>query len=187
MNAKRVLLPLLGFLIIAVLAAGALGGRVGGQRAGRGGEAGSPARSAIPAKGEVLPDFELETLDGRKMRAADLLGKPTFINFWASWCPPCRAEMPDIQAIYERQGRDINILAINEDEPPAVVRSFVEEIGFTVPVVLDAGGELHARWNFNTLPTSIITDKDGRVCFIAPGMITRDTMDAVLEKARAGC
>lgn len=186
MDVKRYVLPVVGFVVIAVLAAGALGGRRGGG-AGKEGAGGPQARPPVPAEGQLLPDFELETLDGGRVRARDLLGKPTFINFWASWCPPCRAEMPDIQAIYERQGGELNILAINEDEPPGVVRSFVDEVGFTVPVALDVGGELHARWNFNTLPTSIITDKDGRVCFIAPGMITRDTMDAVLDKARRGC
>lgn len=191
MGQKRSLvLPLVGVLLIAGLAAGALAGRLGGGRSGEGGDGSrrsAVVRASTPEVGRVLPDFELATLDGRRVRADDLLGKPAFINFWATWCPPCRAEMPDIQAIYDERGRDINILAINEDEPESLVRSFIDEMKLSLPVALDVGGEVHGGWNFNTLPTSIITDKDGRICFIAPGMISRSMMDEALAKARRGC
>lgn len=120
------------------------------------------------AKGEVAPDFELTTLDGKAVKLSDYQGKKVILNFWATWCPPCRAEMPHMQDYFEEQAdrENVEILAVNlttEDRGLDKVETFVNEYGLTFPIPMDKEGEIGSIYQTVTIPTSYILDTDGRV------------------------
>ena len=115
--------------------------------------------------GQPVPDFVLEDLDGQPVRLSDFRGKTVVLNFWASWCPPCRAEMPDLLEVYEdrlAQG-DLVVIAVDklaEDSRGAVV-DFAEEFGLTFPVLFDASDEVSQRYGVRGLPSTFFIDRDG--------------------------
>lgn len=115
--------------------------------------------------GYAAPDFELMTIDGETARLSDFRGKKVLLNMWASWCPPCRAEMPDMQRFYEEQrANEIVILGVNlttAERSPEVVPRFVEQFGITFPVVLDDEGEVADRYRVSSIPTSYMIDSRG--------------------------
>lgn len=172
----KVLAPVLSLAVIAYLVADTF--IVRGK--------GVVPESGVPRQGATLPAFSLKTLDGGTVTRDDLLGKPIWLNFWASWCGPCRAEMPDIDTIYrERQGR-INLLTVNQGEAPDVVRSYLEEGGYELPVAMDEGSVFY-KWGMRFLPTHVFADSRGRVCDIVEGAMDRDRMLKALDRARKGC
>jgi len=118
-----------------------------------------------PSTGFTPPDFSLRDLEGRVYRLADLRGKVVFLNLWATWCPPCREEMPSMEALYRRlKHRDFVMLAVSEDEAgAAVVKPFVESLGVTFPVLLDPEGRLPARYGVTGFPETFIIDKSGKL------------------------
>ncbi|MFQ5667384.1 MAG: TlpA disulfide reductase family protein [Candidatus Binatia bacterium] len=144
---KRWALPL-GFLLIA------LGGAFYYQQLQAGARAGFPA-----------PDFTLTDLDGRPHRLADFRGKVVFLNVWATWCPPCRMEMPSMERLYQRlQREDFVMLAVSEDEGGyGVVRPFVEQLGLTFPVLMDPDGIVPQRYGVTGYPETFIIDRGGQV------------------------
>jgi len=114
--------------------------------------------------GSQAPDFQLNNLDGQSISLSDLRGKPVFINFWATWCPPCRSEMPYIQEIYEEwSGKGLVVLAINIGESPSQVEEFMESQNLSFPVLLDTGKNVAQKYNIRGIPTSFFVDKDGVV------------------------
>lgn len=120
------------------------------------------------AKGETPPDFELTTLDGESVKLSDYQGKKVILNFWATWCPPCRAEMPHMQDYFEEQAakENVEILAVNlttEDHGLDKVENFVEEYGLTFPIPMDTEGEIGAIYQAVTIPTSYMIDTEGKV------------------------
>jgi len=116
-------------------------------------------------KGDAAPDFSLPTLKGNSARLADYKGKVVFLNFWATWCPPCRDEMPSMEALYKRlQGRAFEMLAVSIDTSGEdVVREFVTEFGLTFPVLLDPKNELSRLYGLTGVPETYIIDGDGVV------------------------
>lgn len=128
-------------------------------------------------KGDYAPDFEIETIDGELLRLSDYRGKTVILNFWATWCPPCRAEMPDMQKVHE--DFDVAILAVNEIDTEASmndVTAFIDEFGLTFPVLLDEGLLVGSKYQAMSFPTTYLIDKDGRVFDIAVGPLTYDMM-----------
>lgn len=120
------------------------------------------------AKGETAPDFELTTLDGETVKLSDYKGKKVILNFWATWCPPCRAEMPDMQKYYDQQAQDENveILAVNlttADKGIDKINAFVEEFSLTFPIPMDTQGEIGELYQAASIPTSYMIDTKGRV------------------------
>ena len=111
-------------------------------------------------------DFDFETDNGDIQNTSSLRGKVVFINFWASWCPPCRAEFPSIEALYSRFGNDSTVffLMINEDDNPAAAKAYLEKEGFSVPLyktTYTVPGKIYT----GTLPTTVVLDKRGKVRF----------------------
>ncbi|MGJ9459685.1 TlpA family protein disulfide reductase [Oceanobacillus sp. CF4.6] len=132
------------------------------------------------AIGDIAPDFELETLAGETVRLSDYRGKRVFVNFWATWCPPCRAEIPDMQKLYDT--KDVVILAVNMAESPDTVHPFVEEFEMTFPVLMDAKSEVVGTYHVQAYPTSYMIDSTGRIQFMRLGAMNYDLMVQELEK-----
>lgn len=131
--------------------------------------------------GSQAPDFQLNNLDGQSISLSDLRGKPVFINFWATWCPPCRSEMPYIQEIYEEwSGKGLVVLAINMGEKPPQVEEFMESQDLSLPVLLDTRGKVAQKYNIQFIPTSFFIDKDG---VIAEKIIGAFPSKAAIEKS----
>jgi thiol-disulfide isomerase/thioredoxin len=124
-----------------------------------------------PQKGFLAPDFALEDLDGQTVRLSELFGKPLVVNFWASWCPPCRAEMPAMQAVHERYAGQVHLLAVNatQQDSLADARAFVNENGLTFPILLDPDGAAYRQFAITSLPTTFFIGADGVVVEVVIG------------------
>ena len=118
------------------------------------------------------PDFALRDLGGHTHRLSAYRGKVVFVNFWATWCPPCREEMPSMERLYRRLGHgDFAMLAVNEDEDGApAVRQFVDGMGLSFPVLLDEQGSVPPRYGVTGYPETFVIDRNGQVVnrFIGP-------------------
>jgi peroxiredoxin len=128
-------------------------------------------------------DFTLPDLEGRSWTLSALRGKVVLVNFWATWCPPCRKEMPDLEALYnEFKDRGLVVLAISDDDP-VKVRSFIAEHGFTYPVLLDSKHEVNQRFEMEGIPKTFIYDRAGRLIAQAIDMRTRKQFLDLLAEA----
>lgn len=115
-------------------------------------------------------DFMLKNLQGEKLSPKDFRGKFLWINFWASWCGPCRAEMPSMQKIWEKfGGKNFALLAINLREKKEPVYSFVKNNGYTFPVLLDKTGEVASSYGVKAIPTSFFAGPEGKIVGVAVG------------------
>jgi peroxiredoxin len=128
-----------------------------------------PRSSEVPAKsveaGDVAPDFKLEGLAGRQISLSSLRGKVVLVNFWATWCPPCREEMPSMERLHEvLAGDDFVMLAINtEKNGRTVVPEFLKKNSYTFPILLDDKGEVQGLYGVYKFPETFIVRKDGVV------------------------
>jgi peroxiredoxin len=115
--------------------------------------------------GFAAPDFALPDLHGRTRRLSEFRGKVVFLNVWTTWCPPCRMEMPSMEALYRQfRDQDFVVLAVNADENGAeAARPFVAEFGLTFPVLLDPEGRVSTRYGVTGYPETFIIDRDGHV------------------------
>jgi len=117
-----------------------------------------------PKVGEPAPNFALATPAGRTVKLSDFRGKTVVLNFWATWCPPCRAEMPDFQRTWEERGADrgdLVVLAVNLQEAPGPVEGFVREFGLTFPIAMDRTGEVMQHYGLRGLPGTFFIDRGG--------------------------
>jgi len=143
------------------------------------------SRPSGAAAGAAAPDFELTSSDGQGIRLADLRGKVVLLNFWATWCPPCKAEMPDLNALQRKYGaeRDFVVLGINDMENASDVIAFAEREGIAFPLLLDPDGRvIKDLFDVRYLPTSMIIDRDGNIRDTWRGQIAREAMLARLQK-----
>ncbi len=125
-----------------------------------------------PREGFLAPDFTLETLQGDTVTLSDLRGKAVVVNLWASWCPPCRAEMPALQAAYEAdRDRGLEILAVDmtyqDTEQDAL--SFIQEFGLTFPIPLDRDGTVARQYLLRALPSTFFVGPDGVISKVVIG------------------
>jgi thiol-disulfide isomerase/thioredoxin len=132
------------------------------------------------------PDFTLPTLSGASLRLADLRGQVVLLNFWATWCVPCRTEMPTIEALYQRyKGRGLEVVAVNVDLlSTAGVEAFVKEVGVTFRVVLDPSWATARAYSVVGVPTTYLINRAGNVVVREVG--ERDWMDDVSQMAVEG-
>lgn len=139
-----------------------------------------------PFVGNLAPDFTLDTIDGETVSLASFTegeGKPVVLNFWATWCPPCRKEMPDLDAIgREFASRGLVILAIS-DEPEQTVRTFLAEHPVQYPILLDPGRAVSDALRIDSIPKTFIYDRSGRLVAQSIDMRTRGQFLALLAKA----
>ena len=117
-----------------------------------------------PQQGFLAPDFELSTTTGETVTLSDLRGQAVLVNLWATWCPPCRAEMPAIEKIYNEYKDDgLVVLAVNMTYQDSAVdiAPFVEEYGLTFPILLDETGSVGSSYQLRSLPSSFFIGRDG--------------------------
>lgn len=167
--------------LIAML--GAIWIIMGSQGSGRpAAQSTGPLSSQIaPRVGAQAPDFDLLTPDGSHIRLRDLRGKAVLINFWATWCSPCRAEMPTMQAMYDRYAaQGFTIVGVNMREPASALPPFMRELGLTFPIVIDDGSTARA-YNVINIPASFFIDADGIIRALYFGPMSRSVMDASLD------
>jgi len=136
--------------------------------------------------GDTAYDFTLDDLDGQPVSLSDFRGHPVVVNFWATWCAPCRLEMPVFQQIYEQHQDDgLVILALNQSEQPAVARAyFYDEMGLTFTPLLDENSDISALYgSYSVLPSTFFIDPDGKVAAIHRGPLTEGLMADYLAAA----
>ncbi|MDR2210831.1 MAG: TlpA family protein disulfide reductase [Spirochaetaceae bacterium] len=110
------------------------------------------------------PDFSLSLLGSGQITLSRLKGKVVILNFWATWCPPCRMEMPSMEALYGRfKNRNFEILAVDCAEKAPVVQRFIQNNKYSFPVALDSSGEVSSQYGISGIPTSYILDQEGRI------------------------
>ena len=154
----------------------------------------SPQAEESAAETVPAPDFTLLDQYGNSHTLSDYKGKTVFLNFWATWCPPCRAEMPEIQEIYEEYGEnnsDVIILGIASPEvgqegSAEDIAAFLSENNYTYPVVMDTDGIMSYYYGISAYPTTFMIDKDGNVYGYVPGQITKDIMQSIIEQTASG-
>lgn len=133
--------------------------------------------------GQPAPDFTLRSLKGEAVSLADFAGQPLLINFWATWCPPCRAEMPLLQQAYEKYKDDgFVVLAVNVQEGPELVNPYIEEMGLTFPVALDRAAAVATAYRVAGLPTSAFVNSDGIVTDIHRGALVESRLQGYLNE-----
>jgi thiol-disulfide isomerase/thioredoxin len=124
--------------------------------------------------GKLAPDFQLIGLDKQEVSLSSLRGKPVLLNFWATWCGPCRIEMPFLQEIYEEwAGKGLVMLAVNIQENPTKVKQFVENAGLTFPVLLSPGNDVPLAYNIRGIPATFFIGADGVIRDIKIGAFLR--------------
>ncbi|MBI5235952.1 MAG: TlpA family protein disulfide reductase [Deltaproteobacteria bacterium] len=131
-----------------------------------------PAACGAPVSGEIAPSFRLTTIDGRTFSLDASKGKVVVINFWASWCGPCRVEAPYFEKAYrEFKARRIEFIGIAVDDSPNDVKAFIKREGLSFPIGLDDTGDIAKLYKVNALPKTIIVGKDGRIKLNRMGLI----------------
>jgi len=139
---------------------------------------------------ELAPDFRLTDLDGKVVMLSDFRGKTVVLNFWASWCPPCREEMPEFQALWDERGSegsdDLVVLAVNflRDDTVGAATSFIEGNDFTFPVIFDTTrGDVATRYGVRGLPATFFIDRNGIVRTTALGPVFGNLLETGVADA----
>jgi peroxiredoxin len=139
---------------------------------------------AAPEIGYPAPDFTLTDLDGNEVSLSSYRGKAVFLNFWATWCPPCRFEMPEMEGLYqEYKNKDVVIIGVDLMEYASSVSSFVEENGYSWTFVIDSTGEVTADYAVTGIPASFFIDKKGIIRALQVGAMSRALMETNLAEA----
>ncbi|PFG04688.1 redoxin domain-containing protein [Bacillus sp. es.034] len=137
-------------------------------------------------KGDRAPDFTLTTLDGKEVKLSDYQGKKVILNFWATWCPPCKAEMPHMEQYYEKKAKKekVEILAVNltsQDEGEKAVQQFVDGYELTFPILMDEKGDIGDEYRAFTIPTTYMIDTNGLIQHKIVGPMNEEMMGKMVE------
>ncbi|MCM3771075.1 MULTISPECIES: TlpA disulfide reductase family protein [Priestia] len=136
---------------------------------------------------DTAPPFTLSDTNGKSVQLSDFKGKKVILNFWATWCPPCQKEMPDMQAFYEKYGNDVQLLAVNltsSEGSKQAVSKFLKEKQFTFRVLLDDQDSVGSKkYRVSTIPTSYFIDEQGRIVQRVNGPMTLKQMETFAQQA----
>jgi peroxiredoxin len=177
----RIILPVVLFMVISAASVTGLSRRYNGAQTGTMNDAEAvelaepseylSALGIITPKEEVESiDFSVKSLEGMEEQLSDYRGKVVFLNFWATWCPPCRAEVGDIDELYETlKDEDFMVMALSVQENRKKVLKFMESFDVDFPVFLDSDGTISAQYNVTGIPTTYIIDPDGMIVGRAVG------------------
>ncbi|MFS0687946.1 thiol-disulfide oxidoreductase ResA [Sporosarcina sp. 179-K 8C2 HS] len=136
----------------------------------------------VLAEGDKAPDFELVDLEGNKHRLSDYRGEGVFLNFWGTWCPPCKREMPYIENQYNAfKEKGVHVLSVNIAESDLKVDTFRDQYGLTFPIVIDKKKDVKELYNIVPLPTTFLIDKDGRITKVITTEMTEDEIISYME------
>ena len=145
----------------------------------------SQDRQEEEAKKMKAPDFTVLDADGNTVRLSELFGKPIVLNFWASWCPPCKGEMPEFNKVYGEVGQDITFIMVDlvdgQRETQEKGAQYVKGEGFTFPVYFDTEQEAANKYGISSIPTTIFIDKDGYIVTGAQGAIDEKTLQKGID------
>ena len=139
---------------------------------------GAHAKAAPNAQ---APDFTLRQLDGPNLRLGEQRGRVVLVNFWATWCGPCRVELPHLSRLHDKyRGSGFVLLGVNIDEDPTVAKALVSKMGLTFPVLLDSKKEVVGNYDLNAMPATVLIDRDGRVRHLHRGY--KEGVEALYEQ-----
>ena len=130
------------------------------------------AKAGIPLLREkrTIKNFSLKTTEGKNITLDSLKGKVVFLNFWATWCPPCRQEMPSMEILHQRYKNDgLEFVAVDIMESTSVIQGFMRENSYTFPVVMDTNGDVSNNYGIQAIPATFIIDRDSKIIFYSPG------------------
>ncbi|MBQ6974528.1 MAG: TlpA family protein disulfide reductase [Oscillospiraceae bacterium] len=147
-------------------------------------DAAETAPDTTPAEQEVYPapDFTVYTLTGEAARLSDFAGKPVVVNFWATWCPPCRQELPGFENAWQQYGDDVVFLMVEcGGEAVDEVESFVAEGGYTFPVYVDSDGSGAAAYGINAIPVTALVDAEGNLFAYQVGAVEEDSLRGAID------
>ncbi|MDE2093146.1 MAG: TlpA family protein disulfide reductase [Burkholderiales bacterium] len=137
-----------------------------------------PALAVAPAS--IAPDFTLRTLNGPNLRLQEQRGRVVMINFWATWCGPCRQEMPHLNRLYQKyKASGFVLLGVNVDDDTRNAAEVAAKLGVTFPVLLDTDKQVSRRYDLATMPSTVLIDRDGKVRYVHRGYLAgyEDTYD----------
>jgi peroxiredoxin len=139
-------------------------------------------------KGGIAPDFTLQTVNGKSYKLSDFRGKKVLLNFFATWCPPCKGEMPQMEEFYkENKDKNVIVLAVNlttGETSPNVLPKFISNYGLTFPVLLDKQGDIGDIYQAFSIPTSYFIDKNGVIQDKMVGAMDKETMENLMSKVQ---
>lgn len=143
--------------------------------------AAASAADAKAAPNAQAPDFTLRQLSGPNLRLAEQRGRVVMVNFWATWCGPCRVELPHLSRLHDKyRGSGFVLLGVNIDEDPTLARALVGKMGLTFPVLLDSEKKVVGAYDLNAMPATVLIDRDGRVRHLHRGY--KEGVEAVYEQ-----
>lgn len=141
------------------------------------------SNTPAPITGAPAPDFTLKNINGVEVSLGGLQGKPVLINYWATWCVPCKDEMPAIEAAYqEHKDSGLTVLAVNADEGLTEVTSFVKSLNLTFEVLMDPGLSVNEAYRVRAYPTSFFVGRDGTIVAMQIGVMTEAQLAENLDK-----
>jgi len=136
------------------------------------------AASATPAPSPVAPDFTLRGADGRNVRLEELRGQVVLVNFWATWCGPCREEMPHLDTLYQKYRKSgFVLLGVNVDDDPKIALATAAKLNVSFPVLFDTDKKVSKLYDLNTMPSTVVIDRDGKMRFLHRGYRTGTEAD----------
>lgn len=145
-----------------------------------------PTSAASEIGAERLPDLSLPCLtDGPAINISDFDGRPVVVNLWATWCGPCREEMPVLQDAHERYAGEVSFVGVNTKDSPDGAGAFLQEVGVTYPQLVDVDGQLLDRLGIPGLPVTVVLDERGRVATRHVGPLTHETLRELVDGAAA--
>jgi thiol-disulfide isomerase/thioredoxin len=134
-----------------------------------------------PLAGHLAPDFVLASLNGEEADLSEYQGRPVVLNFWATWCLPCRAEIPHLQAASVEYNGRVVIVGVNQGEDGGTVGPYAAEMGVTYPLLLDEDGRVNQLYSVNALPTTVFISEDGVVQEIFLGILSQGVLEDRIE------
>ncbi|HMO57128.1 MAG TPA: TlpA disulfide reductase family protein [Roseiflexaceae bacterium] len=140
----------------------------------------------FPTIGRPAPDFAYTLPDGSNTTLSALRGRQVLINFWATWCEPCRAEMPDLQQIADRYGDRVVVLGINKLEQPELFEAFAAEVGVRFLLIANPAGDIADRYGAKNIPYTVLINEEGTITALRLGIMNYEEIEQLLDSTRQG-